>query len=373
MSHKLERVRAYVDSIFNTIEDEGEKRAACIHTYGVAQCCALLAAKRSLDAELAAAIGLLHDVYSYKTGIHSLHAQNGAEMVRVAFKYALKDLFTEQEQILIKSAIYHHANKDLRHDAYDELIKDSDIFQNWLYFVSSESCTSQRLFRVFEEFSLPVPSSSLNPAEPKKVKLFLRSRLADIAESLAGKSISGERTDAEYMNIVRYFPEEAAFDELKNAWCAAFIFHCCLEAGIELPLRLPHTAKEVANCRFVCVAAWYEWGEGNGYCHNEKDGFSPERGDIVIYNNIIPKENKPESSTWCDHIGIVLSADDTHLVAAEGNDGNRNVSGIIRRKRDQTIGCYVRIPEDYTYEGWKIDFKTGEIRVEGIEAQDDSL
>lgn len=349
MIKKLDSVRTYVDSIFNAIEDAEEKRAAYIHSYGVAQCCALLAAKRRLDTELATAIGLLHDVYSYKTGVHSLHSQNGAEMVRVAFKYALKDLFTEQEQILIKSAIYHHANKDIRHDDYDELLKDSDIFQNWLYDVTSERGYSQRLFHIFAELSLPVPSYSLRPTEPKKAKLFLQSRLADIAEALAGKQIIGERTDADYMNIIRYFPEETAFDELKNAWCAAFVYHCCLQAGIELPLRLPHTAKKVANTRFACVVAWYEWGEENGYCHYEKDGFSPERGDILIYNNIIPKDNKPESSTWCDHIGIVLSVDGEYLTVAEGNDGNRNVSGILRRKRDERIGCYLRIPADYVY------------------------
>lgn len=366
MANKLESVRAYVDSIFNTIEDVEEKHAAYIHSYGVAQCCALLAAKRGLDTELATAMGLLHDVYSYKTGVHSLHSQNGAEMVRVAFKYALKDLYTEQEQILIKSAIYHHANKDLRHDDYDELLKDSDIFQNWLYDVTSETRNSRRLFRIFTELSLPVPSDSPKLAEPKKAKLFLQSRLADKAEALAGKQITGERTNADYMKIIRYFSEETAFDELKNAWCAAFVYHCCLEAGIELPLRLPHTAEKVANTRFACVFAWYEWGEENGYCHYEKDGFLPERGDIVIYNNIIPKENKPKSSAWCDHIGIAISVDREYLTVAEGNAGNRNVSGIIRRKRDESIGCYLRIPEDYTYDGWKIDFKTGEVRVESL-------
>lgn len=370
MVNKLDSVHAYVDSIFNTIEDTEEKRAAYIHSYGVAQCCALLAAKRSLDTELATAIGLLHDVYSYKTGVHTLHSQNGAEMVRVAFKHALKDLFTEQEQILIKSAIYHHANKDLRHDDYDELLKDGDVFQNWLYDVTSERCYSQRLFHIFAELSLPISSYSLKAVEPKKAKLFLQSSLADIAESLAGKQIIGERTNADYMNIICYFPEETAFDELKNSWCAAFVYHCCMEAGIELPLRLPHTAEKVANTRFACVVAWYEWGKKNGYCHYEKDGFLPERGDIVIYNNIIPKENKPESSTWCDHIGIVLSVDGEYLTVAEGNDGNRNVSGIIHRKRDETIGCYLRIPSDYTYDGWKIDFKTGEIRVEKLEGRE---
>ncbi len=51
------------------------------------------------------------------------------------------------------------------------------------------------------------------------------------------------------------------------------------------------------------------------------------------------------------------------MSVAEGNVGNRNVSGIVERKRDGTIGCYIRIPENYQYDGWKIDFKTGEIKI----------
>src|SRR5690554_6145210 len=111
MTDRIDSVRVYVDNIFDHIEDEDEKRDAYIHSYGVSLCCVLLAAKRGLNTELAAAIGLLHDVYRYKTGISALHSQNGAEMVRVAFKYIMKDIFSDYEQTIIKSAIYHHANK----------------------------------------------------------------------------------------------------------------------------------------------------------------------------------------------------------------------------------------------------------------------
>ena len=56
-SDRLGRVRAYVNSIFDPIEDADEKRAAYIHSYGVSHCCALLAMKRGLDVELASVIG----------------------------------------------------------------------------------------------------------------------------------------------------------------------------------------------------------------------------------------------------------------------------------------------------------------------------
>ncbi len=359
---RIGRVRGYVDGVFDHIEDDSEKRAAYVHSYGVSHCCALLAAKRGLNMELAAMIGLLHDVYFYKTGIMAWHSQNGAEMVRVAFKNGLIGLFSDEEQTIIQSAIFHHANKDIVHDEYDELLKDSDILQRLSFDTIYGWVNGQRLKRIMQELSLPAPAIEIRAQQEMERVSFHPFIVGDIAETLAEKRIAGEKSDAEYRKLIRYFPEESAFDELKNAWCAAFVYHCCHEAGLSLPIRVPHTAKYTANCRFACVAAWYEWGMENRFCHFEKDGFLPERGDIVIYNNIIPQADKSESSTWCDHIGIVVSCGSDRLTVAEGNVGNKNTSGIIDRRRDGTIGCYIRIPEDYGYDGWKTDFKTGTMK-----------
>jgi hypothetical protein len=214
-----------------------------------------------------------------------------------------------------------------------------------------------------KEFSLPAPNITVIPKESASVNHLDRSYIGNIAKALAEKKIVGEKSDEDFMKIIRYFPEETAFEELKNAWCAAFVYHCCLKGGLSLPVRVPHTEKSLANRRFACVVAWYEWGKENGFCHFENDGFIPGCGDIVIYNDIIPMEDKPENSTWCDHMGIVISCNDDDLTVAEGNIGNKNISGTISRKRDETIGCYIRIPENYVYDGWKTDFKTGETKV----------
>ena len=40
----------------------------------------------------------------------------------------------------------------------------------------------------------------------------------------------------------------------------------------------------------------------------------PSRGDIVIYDHIIPAANQPANSPWYDHIGIVLSVDVAKLI-----------------------------------------------------------
>jgi hypothetical protein len=363
MKSRLDCVREYVNSIVNRIEDAGNRRAAYVHSYGVSNYCALLALKRGLDKELATAIGLLHDIYSYKTGCTDLHSHNGADMVRVAFKHDLKDLFSEDEQTIIKSAIYHHSDKHHVHDEYDELLKDADVIQHLPFDTVYEWIRGQRLLHTLKELELPVPAITILEEEKPAATGFNSTRLADVGGALARKRVVGHKRDLDYMKIVRYFPEDKAPDEFRNGWCAALVYHCCLEAGLLLPIHAGHTAKSTPG-RFGGVKGWHQWGTANGFCRYAKDGFTPQRGDIVIYEDIIPAENKAPGSTGYDHMGIVLACGPDELLVAEGNVGNRNVSDIVRRRRDDTIGCYIRIPEGYSYEGWKIDFKTGETRVE---------
>jgi len=173
-----------------------------------------------------------------------------------------------------------------------------------------------------------------------------RESLAAIAESLAAKHIVGEKTNRDYMKMLKYYPENDP-DEFKNGWCCAFVYHCCREAGINLPLGTHKTARKGNFRWFTGVIAWFEWGQVNGFIHYESPDFAPEKGDIVIFNNIVPEQYKQKGSLWCDHIGIVLSCKGEYLTVAEGNVDNQNVSGIMKRKRDETIGCYIRIPEDY--------------------------
>ena len=277
-------------------------------------------------------------------------------MIRVTFKHELKDIFSEDEQTIIKSAIFHHSDKKHIHDSYDELLKDSDVLQHWLIDMSNNNKINIRLQGIKKELGLP--QSKIVVSEKEKIhNYFSCTRMGDIAENLAAKHIKGIETDADYMKIIRYYPEESAFDELKNGWCAAFVYHCVEMAGLELPIKY----KPLAN-RFACVEAWLRWGEENNFCFWDKSGFTPSKGDIVIYSNVIPLENKPANTPWYDHIGILLENDNNTLIIAEGNVDNNNVSGIVTRKRNENIGCYLRVPDDYEYDGWKYDYKTQEIR-----------
>ncbi|HHT95548.1 MAG TPA: hypothetical protein GXZ71_06630 [Clostridiaceae bacterium] len=49
--------------------------------------------------------------------------------------------------------------------------------------------------------------------------------LANIAEAFAAKHVVGEKTNADYMEMLKYYPENDP-DEFKNGWCCAFVYHC---------------------------------------------------------------------------------------------------------------------------------------------------
>lgn len=370
--NRISLVKDYVDSIIDNKVSDHERKDAYIHLYGVAEFCFILAGRRGLNTEIAYITGLLHDVYAYFTGSYVCHGQSGADMVRVALRKM--NAFTYDERMMITSAIFHHSDKEHIHDEYDELLKDADVMQHFI----ENSCSSVeyreawRLNRILTELNitaspLVIGSEKQNSSNSN----FRREIFAGIAEELAQIKICGERNSDIYMNIIKYYPEETAFDELKNAWCAAFVYHCAIEAGLELPIRQP-----MFIYRFAGVGTWYKWAKEKGFCYGfmsddyyiQKSnttesweerlaGFVPSRGDIVIYNNIIEPDYKPKDSAWHDHIGILLSCDGDNLMVAEGNADNKNVSGIIKRKFDNTIAGFIRIPDGLIYDGWKCDYK----------------
>lgn len=350
---RVSLVKKYVDSIIEKIPSAEERKCAYIHTYGVSQYCLLLALKRGLNPELAYISGLLHDIYTFFSGSGMCHAYSGAEMARVAIRNM--NAFSDDEKVIILSAIFHHSQKELIHDEYDETLKDADLLSHFLNDTGIRVYCREthRLGKLLKELDIAATPVEFGHELANELGVsFNKALFADFAEKLASQNIRGERDSELFMDIAGYYPEDSAFDELKNGWCAAFLYHCALKAGLALPIKLPPY-----KFRFAGVGTWFEWGRDNGLCVYESDGFTPERGDIVIYNNIIPAENKPTNGAWHDHIGIVLSGDGEKLVVAEGNINNQNVSGIVERVRNQTIGCYLRIPDGYRCSDWNGDYK----------------
>lgn len=353
---RIATVKEYVDGIINRIENPEDRKYAMLHTYGVAWCCSLLAQKRGLKEEIGYISGLLHDIYTYFSGSAMCHGQSSAEMARPAIKNM--KLFSEEEKKLILSAVFYHSIKDRIHDEYDELLKDADILQTFYNTRHPKipNAALPRLNRLLKELNITTEVTGYEPEAVEESLLFNRLKFANLAEALAGQNIKGEQESEEFLAIIKYYPEANAFEELKNGWCAAFVYHCALKAGLELPIKQPPY-----KYRFAGVGTWYSWGVDKGFVFKDHEGIIPERGDIVIYNNIIPEGRKQENSPWHDHIGILLSIEEDYFLVAEGNVDNGNISGIVKRKRDNTIGCFLRIPDGIEYDGFLCDYKASEI------------
>ena len=129
--NRIEKVREVVDKILLHMTDNEERRCAYLHLYGVSQACALLALKRKENVELATIAGMLHDIYSYANMNPLDHAHKGAEMAREILDSL--QIFSEEEQDLICTAIYYHSDKAEVHGWLDEILKDADVMQHVLY------------------------------------------------------------------------------------------------------------------------------------------------------------------------------------------------------------------------------------------------
>lgn len=305
---KVRMVRAVVGSVLQEQEDDALRRSGYIHLYGVSEMSTLLAARRGLDVVTASVAGMLHDIYTCRTGLQLLHAASGAEDARVI----LRDLgvFSPEEQQRIHSAILRHSDKARVDGSYDELLKDADVLQHYLYdpTQSFPPAAAERIRNVAAELGLPAAAIRVSETMPiaQADSIGLGARLANIAEELARRPLIGNKSQSgpDVWPLIRY-------------------------PGV--------------SCRFAAVPAWLEWAKlpEIGFFHRvDEPGFAPERGDLVIYDRLV-------SDAEHDHIGVLLGLDDCVLIVAEGNVNNR--SGISRRHRFQQVNGFIRVEDSYRY------------------------
>ena len=353
---RLERLREAVDAILLSMTDVVERRCAYLHLYGVAAEAAALALRRGLDPGLAAASGMVHDIYTYRTGLSRLHAENSAEDGRMLLREAG---YSVDDRLTICDAVWHHSDKAVVHGPYAELLKDADVWQHYLYDVAApvRCADEKRLRQLLVAQGLPArfavaavsPPVLAPPAADRRV------RLADIAEELAARPLCGDANQAgpDLAPLLRYFPRPDPAVGLN--WCAAFVYHCCWLAGFLLPIRLPLPPAAArpdlvpiggdpvqADSRLSAVAPWVAWAgrpERSEFHPVCEAGFQPQRGDLVVFAGLLAES--PADSPRYDHIGVVLSCDHDMLCTAEGNVGNR--SGIFSRARDGRVAGYIRL------------------------------
>lgn len=128
---RLEQVRGLVDYMLIRQSDDVERRCGYVHLYGVSAICALLALKRGLDVQLATVAGMLHDFSTYQRNDSSDHDRFSAREARRVLGEVGR--FSEQETEAICQAILHHRAKGEVHAPLDELLKDADVLQHYLY------------------------------------------------------------------------------------------------------------------------------------------------------------------------------------------------------------------------------------------------
>lgn len=158
--NRIEVVRQIIDDILRTQPDIVERRCGFVHLYGVSATCTLLALKRDLDPQLCAVIGMLHDLATYKSGKIAGHATTGAlEAVQILRQAGT---FSEDEINIVQSAIAHHSDKTNIHGSYEELLKDADVLQHYLYNTafSVTDIKQKRLTKILGELGMDVRNLS---------------------------------------------------------------------------------------------------------------------------------------------------------------------------------------------------------------------
>lgn len=299
---------------------ESKRAEAVSHLSGVAQSAVLLAAARGLDPKLAALAGWLHDVYSYATGIRLMHDVSGAECARVIIER--HGWCSESEAQSVCRAIMHHSNKEQIDGPYEELLKDADILARLLANPAHPFSTPKlhRIRSMMQQLGLtfdPVAKTTLSSAAPAALPL------APAARHQALLPIRGDMADARFVEMIRYWPEPEAPQELVGQWCAAFVYHLCMTCNRPLPIRAPGV-----SLRFSCVAAWVEYARIHGLLRTSGQ---PHPGDIVILNLQSP----------ADHMGVFLGPSQNKWETAEGNLDGLNVSGLgLRDPSHEVFGFF---------------------------------
>lgn len=128
---RIQRLAEYVDGVIAHDADAAEQHVSRVHLYGVSTACALIAAKRGADVEMATLSGMLHDLHSYKARDAANHAQHGSLLAKEVLGQL--GLANEAERTLICSAIRNHSDKAVAHSDFDEILKDADVLHHCLF------------------------------------------------------------------------------------------------------------------------------------------------------------------------------------------------------------------------------------------------
>ena len=201
------------------------------------------------------------------------------------------------------------------------------------------TCDLKHLMQLVAEWKLLEPQRGQVATTPESVSN--RSSLAEVAQTLASQRISWYEGESDALAVAKYWPDAEAFDRLSGEWSAAFVYHCCYEAGFILPVHAPDV-----EYGFDTVKGWLDFASllSNGFYHPKgESGFMPERGDIVIFDRLL------EDKQPADHMGIVVLTSADRITVAEGNARKSNVSDVIEHSATHHVRGYIRLPNCYQF------------------------
>jgi len=124
----LQRIAEFENSIVSRAYPLNWER---IHMISSAKVAEILAMKRGVDPELAAAACSVHDYGRIVTGLQKNHAETGY----IPVKAFLSDLgiFNSSEIEQISNAARNHSKKNETGTPLEEVVKDADVFDCWRY------------------------------------------------------------------------------------------------------------------------------------------------------------------------------------------------------------------------------------------------
>jgi hypothetical protein len=169
-----------------------------------------------------------------------------------------------------------------------------------------------------------------------------RIKLADFAENEASKQLRWTSGDSEAEKYLKTF-RKPMFDIIIRGehqihtlspvlydWCGAFVYYCCQEVGIDVPIQ-----PEGFWATMALVASWQYWAKKKGFWF-PNGSTTPARGDIVIFD-------WPRISGAYNHIAIVrgYTPGNSTFMTSEGNRGN--ISGNFGDRKLSDVEGFIRI------------------------------
>lgn len=128
--NRYELIKDQVYQILTTDCFGNKRKQGLEHLYSVSALIQLLAMQNNLDIEIAATIGILHDIATYKLNSSFDHANRSSIIAKDLLSQ--DNLYQDDEIAIIVTAIKNHSNKERVDDLYSELIKNADLLVQYL-------------------------------------------------------------------------------------------------------------------------------------------------------------------------------------------------------------------------------------------------